>query len=102
MENFVKAKYKLKTLNNEDFEDILSKYDQRNFNLKLKVPIESLFNNNTWPEEFILNRIMKGGIGRGQLTYVGEKQMFDLGQKLKKRYIDELKFLPKTYDPNQV
>ena len=48
------------------------------------------------------NNNIKGGAYQGQLTFVGEQQLFDLGQRLKKRYVDELKFLSKHYDPNEI
>lgn len=79
LEPYVKAKYKLKTLENEDFEDIISYYDHVNYKNKLK-----------------------GGAGRGQLTKVGEKQMFDLGRRIREKYIDKLKFISPYYDTNQL
>jgi hypothetical protein len=33
---------------------------------------------------------------------VGEKQLFDLGCRLRRRYIDEFKFLSQNYDPNEI
>lgn len=36
MEPYVKANYKLKTLDGQDLQDILSFYDKRNYELKLK------------------------------------------------------------------
>lgn len=35
LEPYIHAKYKLKTLDNKEFEDIISYYDQRNFDYKL-------------------------------------------------------------------
>jgi hypothetical protein len=67
----------LKTLDNQQREkDILSVIDERNFKRKLR-----------------------GGAGRGQLTKVGEQQMFNLGRRLKNRYVEELDFLSKYYSP---
>jgi hypothetical protein len=36
------------------------------------------------------------------LTTVGEKQMYELGRRLRERYIHKYKFLPETYDPNVI
>lgn len=44
----------------------------------------------------------KGNVGRGQLTSVGEQQMFDLGRVVRKKYLEELKFLSPEYDPNEI
>ncbi|CAF0722914.1 unnamed protein product [Brachionus calyciflorus] len=80
LEPFVKAKYKLKLLDNSDFDhDILSYYDELN-----------------------LKNHLIGGIGRGQLTKVGEKQMFNLGRRVRQRYIEDLKFLSKDYKPSEI
>ena len=46
--------------------------------------------------------IKKGGVGRGQLTNVGEKQMFSLGRRLQQRYVDDLKFISSEYNPNEI
>lgn len=45
--------------------------------------------NTTWPT------------GQGELTNSGERQHFLQGAKIRKKYIDELKFLPETFDPRQ-
>ena len=37
----------------------------------------------------------------GQLTKVGEAQMFSLGRRVRKKYIEEMKFLSEIYDPNE-
>ncbi len=79
LEPYVKAKYKLKTLDNQEFEDIISYYDHLNYNNKLK-----------------------GGAGRGQLTKVGEKQMFELGRKIREKYVNKLNFISPYYDTNQL
>ncbi len=76
LEPYVKAPYILKDLNNKDFSNYMSHWDKLNFENKLK-----------------------GGAGRGQLTKVGEKQLFDLGRRVHKRYIEDLKFLSPDYDP---
>ena len=44
---------------------------------------------------------LKGGIGRGQLTVVGEEQMFNLGRRVKQKYVDELKFISDEYNPHE-
>lgn len=80
LDPLVKAKYKLKLLDNTDFDhDILSYYDKIN-----------------------LKNTLKGGIGRGQLTQVGENQMYNLGRRVRQRYIDELNFLSSKYNPNEI
>ena len=33
---------------------------------------------------------------------MGEKQLFDLGCRLRKKYVDELKFLSPTYNPTEI
>ena len=48
------------------------------------------------------NFFSKGGAYHGQLTYIGEQQLFDLGCRLRKRYINELNFLSQNYDPNEI
>jgi lysophosphatidic acid phosphatase type 6 len=77
LEPYVKAPYVLKDLNNRDFRSYMSHWDKLNFENKLK-----------------------GGAGRGQLTTVGEKQLFELGRRVQKRYVEELKFLSPDYDPS--
>lgn len=37
--------------------------------------------------------------GEGQLTWTGERQHYLQGVRLRKKYIDELKFLPEEFDP---
>ena len=38
----------------------------------------------------------------GELSPIGERQHFLLGEKVAKIYIDDLKFLPEEYDPKQI
>lgn len=75
---YVEARYNLVTLNGEKFTDGTSRNDIKN-----------------------LNFLLKGGAGKGQLTTLGEKQMYRLGQQLKERYVNDLKFLSPTYDKNE-
>ena len=38
----------------------------------------------------------------GQLTKVGQEQMYQLGKEIKARYVDELGFLPAEYNHEDV
>lgn len=79
LEPFVKARYTLKTLENEDLcHKKASLYDQKN-----------------------LDRKLKGGAPMGQLTKVGEKQMFELGRRIREKYVDQMKFLEPGYTPSE-
>jgi hypothetical protein len=46
-------------------------------------------------------QILKGGVPTGQLTNVGERQLFELGQLIRQRYMKDLKFLTPDYDSHQ-
>ena len=46
--------------------------------------------------------ILQGGIPAGQLTKVGQQQMYELGKKRGKLYVDNLKFLQETYHPEEI
>ena len=45
---------------------------------------------------------LQGGIPAGQLTKVGQQQMYELGKKRGKLYVDNLKFLQETYHPEEI
>ncbi|XP_039073808.1 lysophosphatidic acid phosphatase type 6 [Hyaena hyaena] len=46
--------------------------------------------------------ILKGGMFAGQLTNVGMQQMFALGERLRKSYVEDLPFLSPTFNPLEV
>ena len=45
---------------------------------------------------------LQGGIPAGQLTKVGQQQMYELGKKRGELYVDNLKFLQETYHPEEI
>jgi hypothetical protein len=46
--------------------------------------------------------LFKGGCPIGQLTTVGSEQMFNLGRRIREKYINEMGFLSSKYDPNEL
>ncbi|XP_042282251.1 lysophosphatidic acid phosphatase type 6 isoform X3 [Thunnus maccoyii] len=55
-------------------------------------PVEDSYRSNT----------LTGGTFPGQLTTVGMQQLYELGKRLRKRYIEEAAFLAPTFSPAEV
>ncbi|KAG8444476.1 hypothetical protein GDO86_009593 [Hymenochirus boettgeri] len=53
-------------------------------------------------EERYRSHTLKGGTFPGQLTTVGMQQMFNLGLRLRKDYVEELNFLSPAFKPSEV
>ncbi|PFX32114.1 Lysophosphatidic acid phosphatase type 6 [Stylophora pistillata] len=49
-----------------------------------------------------MRKVLKGGSPVGQLTKVGQQQMYELGKKCAKLYIDDLKFVQETCNPQEI
>lgn len=99
LEPLVKAKYELFTLDNEPLSNKPSYKDQISLDNTLKVTMNFFrFSLNF----FLFKLIFLGGAGQGQLTRVGEKQGFELGRRIKKKYVDKLRFLAPDYNENDI
>ncbi|XP_060909445.1 lysophosphatidic acid phosphatase type 6 [Labrus mixtus] len=53
-------------------------------------------------EDNYRKNILSGGTFPGQLTTVGMQQLYELGKRLRRRYIEETHFLSSTFSPAEV
>ncbi|XP_017278150.1 lysophosphatidic acid phosphatase type 6 [Kryptolebias marmoratus] len=53
-------------------------------------------------EDSYRKNILSGGTFPGQLTTLGMQQLYELGQRLRRRYIEDRPFLSSTYSPAEV
>uniref|UniRef100_A0A6B2G8G3 Lysophosphatidic acid phosphatase type 6 (Trinotate prediction) n=1 Tax=Myxobolus squamalis TaxID=59785 RepID=A0A6B2G8G3_MYXSQ len=72
-------------------------YKIKNANLEPKTLDTSLFD-----QSYATFGVFKGGAGHGLLTKFGQEDAFNLGQRLRKRYIDGEKLVPSYYSADHV
>ena len=48
------------------------------------------------PMQWQAAKVLPGGCTKGELTLVGQQQALELGQFLRRRYVDQLGFLPEA------
>ncbi|XP_068560980.1 lysophosphatidic acid phosphatase type 6 [Cebidichthys violaceus] len=53
-------------------------------------------------EDNYRKNVLNGGTFPGQLTTLGMQQLYELGKKLRKRYVEETHFLSSTFSPAEV
>ncbi|XP_023271649.1 lysophosphatidic acid phosphatase type 6 [Seriola lalandi dorsalis] len=53
-------------------------------------------------EDSYRRNILTGGTFPGQLTTVGMQQLYELGKRLRRRYVEEIPFLNPTFSPAEV
>ncbi|XP_054471466.1 lysophosphatidic acid phosphatase type 6 isoform X2 [Anoplopoma fimbria] len=53
-------------------------------------------------EDSYRKNVLNGGTFPGQLTTIGMQQLYELGKKLRRRYIEETHFLSSTFSPAEV
>ncbi|XP_019750991.1 lysophosphatidic acid phosphatase type 6 [Hippocampus comes] len=53
-------------------------------------------------EDSYRKKKLSGGVFAGQLTTLGMQQLYELGERLRRRYVQEVPFLSSTFCPNEV
>ncbi|XP_061548091.1 LOW QUALITY PROTEIN: lysophosphatidic acid phosphatase type 6 [Phycodurus eques] len=53
-------------------------------------------------EDSYRKKTLSGGVFAGQLTTLGMQQLFELGEKMRRRYVQEVAFLSPTFCPDEV